>query len=235
MNRWSPKAWLGGATATLLAMSVMAEPPIANSQNRSYGNSVSAGICFDIDNGYICRDLSAWENYDVKGDFQFSEAAISNYRYTYDPDDGSWSSGWRYLSCPIDESAISAHPNSVTLETTLDPEGFGCYSYGYLESWDPINDYQFVPWPFPGPRDVVGEWADPFSYGQSMINQMDTFYDGWSGTKNTSAQHCQHRWGDMMRSGGFSIGIRSYVFEGPEGPAWSNFSVNSCNDRNMQR
>jgi hypothetical protein len=139
------------------------------------------------------------------------------------------------VSCPVDQKAITAHPNGVTLEVILDPEAPGCESYGYLESWDPVDGYQFEPWPFPAAMEIAGQWLDPFSYGQWTINQKGTTYDGWSGTTATSAMHCNQRWGDMMRSGGFSINNRSWAFEGPEGPAWSNFSTNSCNNRDMQR
>lgn len=234
MKQWSPKVWLGGAIAFLLTMSAMAGPPIVNMQNRSYGNSVSANTCYDIENGFVCRYLDAWENYDVKGSFEYSEAAMATYRYTWDPEDGSWESGYRYLGCPIDEKAITVHKIGATLAATLDPEGLGCNSYGYLESWDPVNEYQSVPWSFPGPREVSGEWADPFSYMQSIAIHKDTYYDGWSETRSTGAQQCHHIWGDMMTRGGFSIGIRSYAFEGPEGQAWGGFSLNSCNEHNRQ-
>jgi len=232
------KLWLGGVVAaplTLLAVSALAEPPFVHNQNRSYGNSVSAGICLNIENGTSCRYLNVWENYDVKGTYQFTEASISLSQSQYNPDDGSWVSAWRYLSCPIDGHAISARPNGVSLATTtLDPAGVGCNSYGSFDTWDPINGYQSVPWPFPGPRSIAGEWADPFSYGKSMINQKDTYYDGWSGITNNVAQQCAYRWGDAMRSGAFTFGLRSFVFEGPDGPAWSNYSVNSCNNHDMQ-
>jgi len=235
MNRYIQRIRIGGVVAALLAINATAAPPIFNEQNRSYGNSVSAGICYDILNGYICRDLYAWENYDVKGSYQFTEARISISRYRSDPADGSWSNSWRYLSCPIDKQALVANPNGVTLETTLDPAGAGCYSHDYIETCDPTNGCQTEPWPFPGPMDVAGEWADPFSYGQSKIIQNGTNYDGWSDSTSKYAQHCEQRWGDAMQSGGFSEGIRSFQFTGPGGPAWSNYSLSSCNNHNMQQ
>lgn len=227
--------WTGGVIAGLVTMSATAAPPVFNNQNRAYGNSVVAGICYEISNGYVCRDLSVWEDYDVKGTYDYTQASTTVYRWLSDPSDGSWSNGWRYVSCPVDQKAITAHPNGVTLEVILDPEAPGCESYGYLESWDPVDGYQFEPWPFPAAMEIAGQWLDPFSYGQWTINQKGTTYDGWSGTTATSAMHCNQRWGDMMRSGGFSINNRSWAFEGPEGPAWSNFSTNSCNNRDMQR
>lgn len=235
MNRYLRRTWIGGVVAALLVISAAAAPPIVNEQNRSYGNSASAGICYDILTGYICRDLYVGEYYDVKGSYQFTEATISIYRSLSNPGDESWSNSWRYLSCPIDKQALVALPNGVTLEATLDPEGAGCYSYDYMESCDPINGCQTEPWPFPGPMEVLGEWADPFNYGQSKIIQNGTNYDGWSDSTSKYMQHCEQRWGDAMQSGGFSTGIRSFQFEGPEGPAWSNYNLSSCNDHNMQR
>ncbi|MDH5622246.1 MAG: hypothetical protein OEY74_09210 [Gammaproteobacteria bacterium] len=235
MNPYTRRTWIGGLVATLLAISAAAAPAVFNQQNRSYGNWAGAGLCYDISDGYICRDLYAWENYDVKGLYEFTEAAINIYRYRSDPSDGSWSNSWRYLSCPIDKQALAAHPNGVTLEVTLDPEGAGCYSFDYMETCDPINGCQIEPWPFPGPMAVSGEWGDPFSYGQSKMIQNGTNYDGWSGTTSKYMQQCEQRWGDAMQSGGFSMGIRSFEFTGPDGPVWSNYSLSSCNDHNMQQ
>lgn len=229
------KVWAGGVITALLATSATAEPPIFNNQSRAYGNGVAAGVCYDITNGFVCRDLSAWEDYDVKGTYDYTQASTTVYRWLYDPSDESWSNGWRYVTCPVDQKAIAAHPNGVTLKVFLDPEAPGCYWYGYLESWDPVNGYQFEPWPFPAPMEISGEWLDPFSYGKWAINQMGTSYDGWSDTISASSVHCNQRWGEMMRSGGFSINSRSWVFEGPEGPVWSNFSTNSCNNHDKQR
>jgi hypothetical protein len=223
----------GVVMAACLATAAMADPPVFNNQSRWHGNWVHGGLCTDVENGYFCRDITGWENYDVKGTFQFVEVAIANTRYRYDPSDGRWLWGERDLRCPVDEDAITAHPNRVTLEATLDPEAPGCSSWGHTDSWDPVNGYQSEPWLFPL-MDVTGEWADPFSHGKSVVNQKGMNYDGWSGTTSAVAQHCNRRWGDLMRSGGFSIGTRSYEFQGPEGAAWSSYNLDSCNDRSMQ-
>jgi len=217
-----------------LAMTAMADPPVNKYQSRWYGNSVYAGACNDVENGYFCRDLSASENYDVKGTFQYVDATINSWRYQYDPSDGSYVSGSRMLSCPIDPKAISVNPNRVTLEATLDPGAPGCYSSGYLVSYDPVNGYQTVEWLYTVPMAVSGEWADPFNYSNSVVNQKGTYFDGWSGTTSSYGQHCNQTWGDSMRSGGFTINTRSWEFLGPVGPAWSSYYLSNCNDRNKQ-
>jgi hypothetical protein len=227
--------WSGGVIAVLLTTSATAAPPVFKEQSRTYGNSVYAGSCNEIENGMFCRDMSASENYDVKGTYQYTEATISSSRNEYDPGDGSFRNGYRYLSCPIDQRALSANPNHVTLEAILDPNAAGCYSWGYVESWDPINGYQYDSWSYPGPMNIAGEWLDPFNYGESMSNQRNSYYDGWSGVTTNTIDHCKYSWGDMMRAGGFSINQRSFAFEGPGGPSWSFYSLSSCNSNNKQQ
>jgi hypothetical protein len=224
-----------GVIAALLASSATAAPPFFKDQNRSYGNSVAGSLCNGIENGTLCRDLSAWENYDVKGTYEYTEAAISNSRYQYDPSDGSWSNSYRYLSCPIDRNALRVNPNQVTLEAVLDPNALGCYSYGYIESWDPINEYQFAPFPFPGPMSVAGDWKDPFNYGESNSVQQNSYYDGSSAITTRTVDHCKYSWGDAMQAGGFSINERSYAFEGPYGPVGSSYNLSSCNTNSKQQ
>lgn len=221
--------WTGGVIAALLATSAMAAPPAFKEQSRIYGNWVTGSSCNQIENGTFCRDVSAWENYDVKGAFEYTEASINTYRYQYDPNDGSYTFGYRFLSCPVDRKAISANSNRVTLEAVLDPNSPGCYAYGYIESWDPINDYRFEPWSYPGLMNIAGEWLDPFNYGESISNQKNSYHDGWSGTITNTVGQCKYKWGEFMRAGGFSINQRSFAFEGPGGPAWSYYSLSSCN------
>jgi len=119
-------AWVGGVIAALLVTTTSAAPPIFKEQNRNYGNSVYASSCNEIANGTICRDVSVWEIYDVKGTYEFTEAWLSSYRSQYNPEDGSSSFGYRYLTCPVGKKAITATPNSATLEAVLDPGAFGC-------------------------------------------------------------------------------------------------------------
>ena len=227
--------WIGGLFATFLITTASAAPPAFKEQNRIYGNSVGAGSCNEIENGNICRDVSAWENYDVKGMYDSTEASISSNRNQYNPEDGSYSYGYRYLSCPITRNAIVANPNGATLEAVLDPSAPECFSYGYMESWDPINGYQSGPWLYGVPMVISGQWLDPFNYGESMSNQRNSYFDGWSGVITNTVEHCKNSWADAMRAGGFSINARSWAFDGPDGPAWGNFSLSSCNLNNSQR
>lgn len=224
-----------GVVAGCLAVTAMADPPVNKYQNRWFGNSVYAESCDEVENGSFCRKLDASERYDLKGMLEYVEATIQSWRSEYDPSDGSSVYGWRYLSCPVDRDAISVDVHGATFEATLDPQAVGCYSAGYLDSWDPVNGYQTVPWSYPGPMAVKGEWADPFSYSRSVVNEKGMNYDGWSGITSKYGQNCNGRSGELMQSGGFSIGARSWEFLGPEGAAWSSYDLISCNDRITQR
>ncbi len=233
--------WVCGVIAAFLAVAASADPPTFKFSNRSYGNWVTGGACSHFGNGYRCRAIHAWENYDVKGIFEYTEASFETWRYEEDPSDGSYEHAWRVLTCPVDEKSISAHPNRVTIDVVLDTEAPGCYQWGELYTWDPINGDQWFPFAFaPGIRVFEGEWMDPFNYGSSMWNVKDKYYDGWSGMTSHGVHQCRNSWGDMMTRGGFSTTspsgmVRSYEFEGPDGPAWGSYNVSSCNDNDVQK
>jgi hypothetical protein len=237
--------WVCGVIATFLAVAASAEPPLYKFSNRAYENSVDGGACSYFENRQFCRAIHVWENYDVKGEFEYTEASFETWRDEFDPSDGSWEHAWRALACPVDEDSITAHTNHVTIDVVLDTEYPGCNQWGYREGWNPIDEYYLEPYAFlPGVRLIEGEWRDPFSYGSSMWNGnfKTSHYDGWSGTdwKEHGVNHCKSRWGDMMTSGGFTtIGVagrvRSFEFNGPDGPTWSSYNVSSCNDKYIQK
>lgn len=232
--------WVCGALAGLMAISASAQPPTYANHNRTYGNWVDGGHCMDIEGGFRCRSVQVSENYDVKGTYEYTEASYSFWVYRYDPADGSFRDGWRTLTCPVDQKSISAHPNRVTIDVSVDRDGLGCYQWGYLYTWDPVNGYQWSPWEFgPGTIEIEGEWIDPFSFGSAISNHNDKFYDGWSDTTHNTVNHCKMNWGDMMTRGGFAttseqFGTRFWAFEGPDGPSWSFYHVSSCNDNQSQ-
>lgn len=236
MARFSHKSWVGGLIAAFLAISAVAGPPLIHDGSRTYGNSMGGDRCDTIGNLYRCVGVHAWENYDVKGTFEFTEVAISLYTYR-SFDDGGWSEGWRSLACPVDKNAIVVHPNKLTLAAVLDPSAPGCYSQGQRVTWDPVDGYSVEPFDWTEPRSVTGEWADPLSYSKSISTHRDSFYDGWSDTDNTAVRHCNESFGDLMKEGGFSFGIsnRWYAFEGVDTPGWSYFQTISCNENHKQQ
>ena len=81
--------WIGGVIAVFLTAVVSAEPPTDKFNNRSYGNAVNGGACSHFDYGQLCRAISVWENYDVKGAFEYVEASFETWRDQSDPNDGS--------------------------------------------------------------------------------------------------------------------------------------------------
>jgi hypothetical protein len=214
---------------------------VFRNHNRNYGNLVGAGSCSDFDGGYRCRSIDTRENYDVKGTYEYTEASYHTERHEWGPGDGSEDHRWRVITCPVDEKSIAAHPNRVTIDLVLDSEGLGCYQEGYRYGWDPDTGDYFDPnYGFSGIWAIEGDWLDPFSYGSSMSNVKDKFYDGWSGTTFNSVHNCMSNWGDLMTRGGFSQTTPSgrtffYPFEGPDGSAWSYYHVSSCNDNEGQK
>ena len=240
MNR-SRKQWVCGVTAALLAFAANADPPAFKHNNRTYGNFVDGGSCTDLENRQFCRSIHVWENYDVKGTFEFTEASLVTWSFRYDPGDESYERTWRVLSCPVDQSSIDAHRNRVTVDVTLDTDGPGCYQWGERHTWDPIHGDQWFPYFYQtGTYAFEGEWMAPFNHGSSKWQQHNTHYDGWSDTTNRNVSHCQSRWGEFMTRGGFTTTsysgwVRTYNFEGPDGSAWSAYNVSSCNDKNVQK
>lgn len=215
--------------------------------NRAYVNSVTGGSCTYLENGQRCRAIHVWENYDVNSTFEDTAASFETWGDEFDLSDGSWEHTSRVLTCPVDQKSISAHTNQVTIEVVLDTEDPECDHWGYREGWDPDPSigYYWEPYLYsPGVRVFEGVWRDPFSYGSSMWNATykSSLYDGWTGTETIEhgVHHCDSRWGEMMTSGGFTTisptgAVRSYAFEGPDGPTWSSFNVSSCNDNFMQK
>ena len=213
--------------------------PVFKDHNRTYGSWAGGGHCQYLANLIRCWDIQAQEHYDVHGTFEYVEVGVQNYFHRYYPATGNWTENLRFLSCPVDQSAISAHPNRVTIDATLDANSPGCYSYGNRTTYDAANDeYQHSPYEFYGLTAISGEWTDPLTTGKAVTNRWDKHYDPFSGTTNETTQHCNENWGDMMGKGGFSVSGEapfsqtSHLFEGYDPSGWSNFNVVRCNDGN---
>ena len=128
----------------------------------------------------------------------------------------------------------------MTIDVVLDTEAPGCYQWRERYGWNPSDGYYWEPWGFSGRFVIEGEWLDPFSYSSSMWTVKDKFSDGWSGATLNGVHHCKSNWGDLMTRGGFSVTNPSgstffYEFDGPNGPAWSNYQLSSCNDNEVQK
>jgi len=220
--------WLGGAIAAFMALPVSATPPLSNVQSREYINGVDANGCWDIPGGQRCINVTAWENYDVKGTFQYTEAAINTSFYRLN-DDGSWVQSSRYLGCPVDPNAISVLPHGASLEVTLDPAMPGCYSDGQRLTCDAEGNCNVEPWGFPGVVEISGDWIDPMNYASSAYLFRNSFHDGWTNTSGTVVQQCREDHGDAMQDGGFYLNNVFYAFAGLAGPFNSAFHTMRCN------
>ena len=232
--------WICGAIVAFIAIAASANPPMYKFNSRSYGNLAAAGGCSDFDGGYRCRNVQVWENYDVKGTYEYTEVFYQNERYWWDPDSDAYDHRWRYIVCPVDQKSIAALPKRVTIDIVINPEDPGCYQDGWHYGYDPDTGYYSEPFGFTGIWAIEGEWMKPFSYGSSVWNEKSKSYDGWSETTFHGVHHCNSRWGELMTSGGWSVSTPNgrtffYGFEGPYGPMWSYFNVSSCNDKDMQK
>jgi hypothetical protein len=224
---------IGGVVLGLLATSAMAAPPIFSNHSRAYGNDVGANICVDFPWGQRCADLYAWENYDVKGTYQYTGISIW-YSYHRPFPEGGWRQGSRWMSCQVGLETITAQPNHVTLEATLHPNGPECESDGFIEECDAFGFCDTTPWGFNDPTEVTGEWIDPMNTSKAVVNRTDKYYDPWSETSHRTVSHCNESNGDLMTRGGFSIdvgrAIRHFPFEGVDTQGWNHYWLRSCNE-----
>jgi hypothetical protein len=212
-------------------MSAMANPPIISDHNRNYGNELRGETCVELPGIQVqrCADLQVRENYDVKGTYQFTEIEINYWFIRFLPDGGQ-RQGWRQTTCQTGIDAIKAHPNHVSLDATLHPNGPECSSQGMIEECDALWQCEFRPWGFSDVTVVTGEWTDPINTSKAVVNRTGNYYDFWTGMFHRTVTHCNENWGDTMASGGFSIGPRYFPFEGMDVPGWSHYSLWSCNN-----
>jgi len=212
-------------------MSAMANPPINSDHNRSYGNDLGAEICVERPGIQVqrCADLQAWEYYDVKGTYQFTEIEINYWFIRFFPEGGQ-REGRRSMTCQVGIDAINALPNNVSFDATLHPNGPECSSHGIIEECDALWQCETRPWGFSDPTVVTGDWNDPINSSKAVVNRTDNYYDFWTETSHRTVTHCNENWGDMMASGGFSIDDRHFPFEGMDVPGLSYYSLRSCNN-----
>lgn len=208
--------------------------PLSSFHNRMYGNDVGADICVEIPGGHRCSFLWAWDNYDVKGEFEDSNVDINYWFHRFLPG-GGWREGWRWISCRVGAGAIKANPNRVTLQTLLDPENPECYSDGYILRCDEFHNCNEQPWGLMEPTEVTGEWLDPIDTSKAVVSHENTFYDPWSNTYHQVRRNCNERTGGLMEDGGFSIGTRHFPFRGFGTQGWSHYWVRACNDHEKVR
>jgi len=204
--------------------------------NRTFGNSVGADVCVDIPRIQLhrCANLVAWEDYDLKGTFQFTGIEI-NYWFIRYFDDGGFRQWSRWMFCQAGPESIKALTNHITLQTILHPENPECETYGEWVQCDAFGNCDFVPRGFEGPTEVTGEWIQPINTGKAVVNLTNEFYDPWSETSYRSMVHCNENGGDMMKHGGFSIGIRFFPFDGFATQGGSHYWLRSCNNDFKQK
>lgn len=226
---------IGMVIAVFFAYSATAAPPLSKNQNRAYGNSAGAAHCEYSENGYRCMNVYAFEEYDVKGAYEFTRASTGSDFFQYDPVNGSSSFGWRYLSCPVDKQVLSAQGVQVVVETTLDPDATGCESWGQIQTCDAYYVCQYSEWRYEDPVYVAGWWVDPADHSTATVNMRGSYYDPWSETSTDFSRHCRQTYGYAMRDGAFFVNDELFWFEGYDNPSvWSDFQITSCNNNTKQ-
>lgn len=202
--------------------------------SRIYGNGVGAEVCDQAPGIDRCATLNAWEDYDLKGTFQFTGIEIS-YWFTRQLDGGGFRHWWRWLFCQAGPESIGAHFDGATLATNLDPLGPECETYGERIECDDVGNCDFQQRGFEVPMEVTGEWLEPITTRRLVVNETVDFYDPGSGTSQRSKVHCNENGGELMNQGGFNLGRRDFLFIGFATQGWSNYWLRSCNNDFMQK
>jgi hypothetical protein len=207
--------------------------PFSSDNSRRYGNEVSAGLCVTFASGERCSNVHAWEDYDVKGTYQFTGINLDYWFIRFFPE-GGWRTGSRWMYCAAGLESFKARPNHVSLDAALHPGSPECDSSGFIEECDASWNCEWTPWGFPEPTVVTGEWIDPMNSSKAVVNRTDNFFDPWSETSSKIVNHCNEQWGELMAQGGFSIDlgtrVRHFPFEGFDTQGWSHFWLRSCNE-----
>ena len=217
-GKWRKVGRPGGRPATVF-----------QNHNRVYGNGVAADVCVDSPDRQRCAYLNAWEDYDLKGTFQFTGIDI-NYWFIRFFDDGGYRTWWRWMFCEAGPGSIAAHTNDVTLGAVLDPDSPECQTYGERVDCDALGNCDYAQSGFVGPLEVTGEWIQPINTTKRVMNETSIVYDPWSETAQRSMVHCNENGGDMMKRGGFYIGFRYFPFDGFATQGWTNYWLRSCNN-----
>jgi hypothetical protein len=202
--------------------------------NRMYGDGVGADVCVDDPPRHRCAFLWAWEDYDLKGTFQFTGIEISNW-FIRHFDDGGHIEWRRWMFCHVGPDSIIAQKDLVTLSVALNPDSPECETDGERRLCDAPDDCVIEQRGFERPFEVAGEWIQPINTRKLVANEASISFDPWSETSHRSMMHCNENGGNMMTSGGFSVGSRYFPFEGFDTQGWSHSWRRSCNNDHRQK
>ena len=228
----TPVLWLSGCLTLFIAMTTQAGPPFASDANRWYVTLANAESCENLPFGFSCIGIDGSENYDIKGNYEYSWVSIRECGNEFDIDTGIFTDRYRELGCIVPLGAISGSNNRVIVAASLDPEASNCFSNGYMYIFDPATGEQWSPYAFESIKNVSGQWEDPLESGSGPINRRMQTYDYVSETVVKWSFHCLESFGDRMRKGGFSIDDVFFPFAGINDPGWSSFFISKCNERN---
>lgn len=217
---------------TALAISAEAAPTFATTVSRAIATGANADRCDYSDYGYSCLVVSAYESYDIQGNYENTWSSTLEDSFEYDPDTGGYMYGFRVLECSLPLGAISASQNRVTVEALLDPNSPNCFSFGEMYIFDPSTGEQWIPYAFDTTIELNGVWEDPLQSAAGPVNRRMQTYDYATGSVVRWNYQCHESFGDLMQKGGFSVNDVFVPFQGIGGSGWSSFYISKCNNKN---
>jgi|GEM_PF-2508959 len=177
--------------------------------------------------------ITRWRSFDVQsfsntaGDYEETRATV--YQQVNGPN--LW--GWRYVSCPVDRSALRVKAKAAEIDVTFDTEGPGCWGYGYRVNYDPdLDEYIYTDWYYFGMVTLQADllapgWEEGYQYTEKFTRK-DHVY----GTSSDTRRSCSGGYAGNMLGGGFTMygeaifGDSYFPFETDE--ADGQFSYRKC-------
>jgi hypothetical protein len=216
MLAWSLAAW-AGPPITPMSPPIMQQREVMES---AYGSHYSYNELTQVSRGRYF----AVESYSSKlGDYEETRVMIQqdvNAPTFY---------GYRYVSCPVPESALGVKSTAAEIDVTFDTEGPDCYGWGYQYYFDTGLTED---WFFYGEVTLQAQLLSPGFEQTQKFNETSTQTDNISGTSYTYRQQCSGGYGWNMLGGGFTMFGESifgefwYPFDTDEADA--QFSYNKC-------
>ena len=137
--------------------------------------------------------------------------------------------GYRYVSCPVPESALRVKSALAEIDVTFETEGPDCYGWGYQYIYETQTTQD---WFYFGEVTLQAQLLSPGFEQTHKFNETSTQKDNISGTSYTYRQQCSGGYGGNMLEGGFMMfgesihGETWFAFETDEADA--QFGYNKC-------
>lgn len=216
------------------SMAAWADPPgmpmgPAVQRQREVSESAYATHCGynDVTQVSRCRNFNIQALSNTQGDYEETLITVSQ-------DVNAplfW--GYRYVTCPVPQSALAMKPKEAEVDVTFDSEGSGCYGWSYRIDYDPdTGEYIYSEWPYFGMITVQAQFLAPGYENSFQYTERSTQSDNIAGTSSTYRRSCDGGDAYNMLGGGFTMygdaifGDAYFPFETDEDDG--SFSYNKC-------